>query len=72
MLEAVIARAREIELCRQRGLWHAIAKLSPEKAVSEMEGSADVIECELATRPIHFSFPYGNEGAERARDTVGI
>lgn len=33
-----------------------------------MEGSADVIECDLATRPIHFSFPYGNEGAERARD----
>jgi peptidoglycan/xylan/chitin deacetylase (PgdA/CDA1 family) len=46
----------------------AIAKLSPEKAVSEMEGSADVIERELGTRPIHLSFPYGDEGAARARD----
>ena len=47
---------------------YAIAKLSPEKAVSEMEGSAEVIERELGTRPIHLSFPYGDEGAARARD----
>jgi peptidoglycan/xylan/chitin deacetylase (PgdA/CDA1 family) len=47
---------------------YAIAKLSPEKAMSEMEGSADIIEEKLAVRPLHFSFPYGDEGAARARD----
>jgi peptidoglycan/xylan/chitin deacetylase (PgdA/CDA1 family) len=143
-LEEVVARAREIELCRQGGLWrlptitpqekqrsfaqiyewlrsvdearqrqvvraladtydidmsatchelmmdwgeirtlatdplvaigahskahYAIAKLSPEKAMSEMEGGADIIEDRLGVRPIHFSFPYGDEGAARARD----
>lgn len=143
-LEEVIARADEIELCRQGGLWHlpmrtaqekqhafeqiyewlrsidearqrqviraladtydidmsaacheqmmgwdeirglaadplvtigarskahyAISKLGPEKALSEMEGSADIIEDRLGTRPIHFSFPYGDETAARARD----
>ena len=36
---------------------YAISKLAPEKAISEMEGSADIIERELGTRPIHFSFP---------------
>jgi peptidoglycan/xylan/chitin deacetylase (PgdA/CDA1 family) len=143
-LEDVIARAREIELCRQGGLWrlrnvtpqdkrrsfdqiyewlrsvdearqrqviraladthgidmsatchdlmmgwddlralaadplvaigahskahYAIAKLGPEKAISEMAGSADIIEDKLGTRPVHFSYPYGDEGAARARD----
>jgi peptidoglycan/xylan/chitin deacetylase (PgdA/CDA1 family) len=143
-LEEVIARAREIELCRQGGLWrlptataqekqrgfeqiyewlrsvdearqrqliraladsyeidmsatchelmlgwdeiatlaadplvtigahsrahYAIAKLSPEKAMSEMEGCADIIEQRLGRRPVHFSFPYGDETAARARD----
>ncbi len=143
-LEDVVARAREIELCRQGGLWrlrnvtaqdkrrsfeqiyewlrsvdearqrqamraladtyeidmsatchemimgwddlrvlaadplvaigahskahYAIAKLAPEKAISEMAGSADIIERKLGARPVHFSFPYGDEGAARARD----
>ena len=47
---------------------YAMSKLAPEKAISEMEGSADIIERELGTRPIHFSFPYGDETAARARD----
>ncbi|MGB3037598.1 MAG: polysaccharide deacetylase family protein [Methyloceanibacter sp.] len=47
---------------------YAISKLAPEKAISEMEGSANIIERELGTRPIHFSFPYGDETAARARD----
>src|SRR5262249_52823679 len=40
---------------------YAMSKLAPEKALSEMEGSADIIEHELGVRPIHFSFPYGDE-----------
>ena len=47
---------------------YAMAKLSPEKAMSEMAGSADTIEEKLGVRPIHFSFPYGDETAARARD----
>jgi peptidoglycan/xylan/chitin deacetylase (PgdA/CDA1 family) len=47
---------------------YAMSKLAPEKALSEMEGSADIIERELGARPIHFSFPYGDETAARARD----
>ncbi len=47
---------------------YAIAKLCAEKAVDEMKGSADVLERELGARPVHFSFPYGDEGSARARD----
>lgn len=47
---------------------YAIAKLSPERAVAEMEGSAEAIERELGLRPTHFSFPYGDETSARARD----
>jgi peptidoglycan/xylan/chitin deacetylase (PgdA/CDA1 family) len=47
---------------------YEISKLAPEKALSEMEGSADIIEDKLGKRPVHFSFPYGDETAARARD----
>lgn len=47
---------------------YAIAKLSADKAVSEMKGSADVIERELGMRPAHFSFPYGDQASARARE----
>lgn len=47
---------------------YAIAKLSPVKAMSEMLGSADIIEEKLGMRPTHFSFPYGDKAAARARD----
>ncbi len=46
----------------------AIAKLSEERAVDEMVGSADRIERELGCRPIHFSFPYGDPGSAGPRD----
>jgi peptidoglycan/xylan/chitin deacetylase (PgdA/CDA1 family) len=46
----------------------AIAKLCAEKAVAEMKGSADVLERELGTRPMHFAFPYGDATSARARD----
>jgi peptidoglycan/xylan/chitin deacetylase (PgdA/CDA1 family) len=47
---------------------YAIAKLSTERAIDEMDGSADVLERELGVRPLHFSFPYGDEASARARD----
>lgn len=47
---------------------YAVAKLAPEKAITEMRGSAEAIERELGVRPTHFSFPYGDETAARARD----
>lgn len=47
---------------------YAMAKLSTDKAISEMEESADAIERELGTRPIHLSFPYGDEDSTRGRD----
>ena len=40
---------------------YAVAKLPPEKAIGEMQGSAEAIERELGLRPAHFSFPYGDE-----------
>jgi len=46
----------------------AIAKLSEERALDEMVGSADRIERELGRRPIHFSFPYGDPGSAGPRD----
>ncbi len=46
----------------------AIAKLSEERAVDEMVGSADRIERERGRRPIHFSFPYGDPGSAGPRD----
>ena len=47
---------------------YEISKLAPKKALSEMAGSADIIEDRLGRRPVHFSFPYGDETAARARD----
>jgi peptidoglycan/xylan/chitin deacetylase (PgdA/CDA1 family) len=47
---------------------YAIARLSTEKALDEMEGSAAAIARELGARPSHFSFPYGDEESARARD----
>jgi len=47
---------------------YALAKLGPEKAVSEMRGSAEVIENELGMRPTHLCFPYGDEASAGARD----
>jgi peptidoglycan/xylan/chitin deacetylase (PgdA/CDA1 family) len=46
----------------------AIAKLSEERALEEMAGSADRIEKELGKRPMHFSFPYGDPGSAGPRD----
>ena len=47
---------------------YAVAKLSVEKAIDEMSGSADRIEQELGTRPAHFSFPYGDAASAGPRD----
>jgi peptidoglycan/xylan/chitin deacetylase (PgdA/CDA1 family) len=46
----------------------AIAKLSPQRAMEEMAGSADRIEHELGHRPVHFAFPYGDPGSAGPRD----
>jgi peptidoglycan/xylan/chitin deacetylase (PgdA/CDA1 family) len=46
----------------------AIAKLSEDRALDEMRGSADRIERELGLRPVHFSFPYGDPASGGARD----
>jgi peptidoglycan/xylan/chitin deacetylase (PgdA/CDA1 family) len=46
----------------------AVAKLSEQKALDEMAGSAVRIEQELGTRPIHFSFPYGDPASAGPRD----
>jgi peptidoglycan/xylan/chitin deacetylase (PgdA/CDA1 family) len=46
----------------------AIAKLSDERALAEMVGSADRLERELGRRPAHFSFPYGDAGSAGPRD----
>jgi len=46
----------------------AIAKLSEERAIDEMVGSANRIERELGYRPAHLSFPYGDPGSAGARD----
>ncbi len=47
---------------------YALAKICEEKAIDQMQGSADVIERELGVRPTHFAFPYGDENSARARD----
>jgi peptidoglycan/xylan/chitin deacetylase (PgdA/CDA1 family) len=47
---------------------YALAKLGREKAVSEMRGSAEVMEHELGVRPTHLCFPYGDEASAGARD----
>jgi peptidoglycan/xylan/chitin deacetylase (PgdA/CDA1 family) len=47
---------------------YAIAKLSAQRALDEMTGSADRIEMELGSRPIHFAFPYGDPGSAGPRD----
>ncbi|MGZ5863124.1 MAG: polysaccharide deacetylase family protein, partial [Methyloceanibacter sp.] len=49
---------------------YAIAKLSPEKAREELEGSADRLENELGMRPAHFSFPFGDVSSARAAVTT--
>jgi peptidoglycan/xylan/chitin deacetylase (PgdA/CDA1 family) len=46
----------------------AVAKLSEERVLDEMRGSADRIERELGARPVHFSFPYGDPASAGARD----
>jgi peptidoglycan/xylan/chitin deacetylase (PgdA/CDA1 family) len=46
----------------------AISKLSASRALEEMRGSADRIEQELGTRPLHFAFPYGDPGSAGPRD----
>jgi len=46
----------------------AIAKLSEERAYDEMVGSADRLERELGRRPVHFSFPYGDQSSAGPRD----
>jgi peptidoglycan/xylan/chitin deacetylase (PgdA/CDA1 family) len=46
----------------------AISKVSEQRALEEMRGSADCIEKELGTRPKHFSFPYGDPGSAGPRD----
>jgi peptidoglycan/xylan/chitin deacetylase (PgdA/CDA1 family) len=47
---------------------YAVAKLSDEKAIDEMGGGADRIAQELGTRPVHFSFPYGDAASAGPRD----
>jgi peptidoglycan/xylan/chitin deacetylase (PgdA/CDA1 family) len=46
----------------------AISKLSAPRALEEMTGSAERIERELGSRPIHFAFPYGDPGSAGPRD----
>lgn len=46
----------------------AVSKLTEERALDEMVGSADRIEQELGKRPVHFSFPYGDPGSAGPRD----
>jgi len=46
----------------------ALAKLSDERAYDEMVGGADRLERELGSRPVHFSFPYGDPGSAGPRD----
>lgn len=65
---ATLAAEPLVAIGTQSKAHYEISKLSPEKALSEMEGSADIIEDKLGHRPVHFSFPYGDETAARARD----
>ncbi|ODS00850.1 hypothetical protein AUC68_12935 [Methyloceanibacter methanicus] len=46
----------------------ALAKLPVEEAVDQMLGSADRLESELGTRPVHFAYPYGDPGSAGARE----
>ena len=46
----------------------AVSKLSASRALEEMRGSADRIEQELGSRPLHFAFPYGDPGSAGPRD----
>ena len=47
---------------------YAVAKLSPARALEEMSGSADRIERELGSRPVHFCYPYGDPASAGPRD----
>jgi peptidoglycan/xylan/chitin deacetylase (PgdA/CDA1 family) len=47
---------------------YALAALSPCDAAAEMIGSADRIERELGTRPVHFAYPYGDANSAGPRD----
>lgn len=47
---------------------YALAKICDEKAIDQMQGSADIIEEELGARPAHFAFPYGDEESAKGRD----
>lgn len=47
---------------------HAVARLSPDEALFEMEESARLIELETGSRPKHFAYPYGYPAAAGSRD----
>ena len=47
---------------------YALAKLAPARALEEMSGSAERIERELGSRPIHFCYPYGDPASAGPRD----
>jgi peptidoglycan/xylan/chitin deacetylase (PgdA/CDA1 family) len=46
----------------------AIARLEKQQAMDEIVGGADWLEEQLAHRPVHFSFPYGDPGSAGPRD----
>lgn len=47
---------------------YALAKLPEDDALAQILGSADRLEAELGTRPIHFAYPYGDPGSAGPRD----
>ena len=47
---------------------YAIAKLPEAAAMEQIVGSAERIEQELGTRPVHFAYPYGDAGSAGPRD----
>ena len=65
---AALAADPLVAIGAQSKAHYADLQARPEKALSEMEGSADIIEDKLRAQPVHFSFPYGDETAARARD----
>lgn len=47
---------------------YAVGRLPEDEALSEMKSSADIVEMETGTRPVHFAFPYGHKISAGARD----
>lgn len=45
-----------------------LARLDADVALSEMRGSADILEKRLGRRPVHFAYPYGYAAAVGARE----